>query len=533
MATFACAEATVAPPGAPAGEHLTYHADIEPILDANCMPCHAADGVAPFRLHDYESTKLAGEAVANAVEARRMPPWPASPDCRHYLDERLLNDDAIATIRAWADGGRNEGEPVEDTAAKLTNELPPPTIALRPKDAYAPSTTNPDDYRCFPLEHAFAEESYLVRSVVRPDQNELVHHALVYMVPPAFAHRVPALDADDDGPGYECFAGPLVPGAEVIAAWVPGSTRGAPSKDVAIRIPAGAQLVLQMHYNTLAAAPEPDKSTLEMWFLDEQPSHLLRVRPFAHLGFSIDAGDPDSQQSRRFINTSEEPWTVVAASPHMHLLGASIRMTAEHADGKEACLVDVPRWQFGWQQQYRFLPDEAVVIQPGEAVRLDCVYDNSAGNQPIVDGSRRQPEKITWGEGTLDEMCLGYLMMIQPYAPLPEVGVGCNDFDTCYATCRQNRFGLASGCALQCSSSESDTCSQCVIPAMFQCTINSCPTTAGQVIECLESCTLEGDTNACVSRQCGTMLVAYDQCLKPLADAGECDDWTTVCGASL
>ena len=58
--------------------------------------------------------------------------------------------------------------------------------------------------------------------------------------------------------------------------------------------------------------------------------------------------------------------------------GQRIKVTAVYADGTEQCIIDIDDWDFGWQQSYNFLPDEWITIAPGDSVRLDCVYDNSA-----------------------------------------------------------------------------------------------------------------------------------------------------------
>jgi hypothetical protein len=48
-------------------------------------------------------------------------------------------------------------------------------------------------------------------------------------------------------------------------------------------------------------------------------------------------------------------------------------------------------------------------LRAGDTVRLTCRWDNSAANQPIVDGVQQQPREVRWGESSLDEMCLGGL----------------------------------------------------------------------------------------------------------------------------
>ena len=62
--------------------------------------------------------------------------------------------------------------------------------------------------------------------------------------------------------------------------------------------------------------------------------------------------------------------------------------------------------------------DLRVLLGPGflqgDELRLQCHFDNSAGNQPVVDGVPEEPRDIHWGEGTTDEMCLGMLQITRP-----------------------------------------------------------------------------------------------------------------------
>ena len=57
------------------------------------------------------------------------------------------------------------------------------------------------------------------------------------------------------------------------------------------------------------------------------------------------------------------------------------------------------------KRSYRF--KEPVQTNAGDEIRITCTWDNSAGNQPIVDGQPLEPRNITWGDSTFDEMCLG------------------------------------------------------------------------------------------------------------------------------
>ncbi len=82
---------------------------------------------------------------------------------------------------------------------------------------------------------------------------------------------------------------------------------------------------------------------------------------------------------------------------------------------ESACLVDIPKWDFHWQHLYMF--EEPVHVAPGQALRLTCAYDNSAANQPIIEGVARTPAEVRWGESSSEEMCVGILITIEDYQP--------------------------------------------------------------------------------------------------------------------
>jgi hypothetical protein len=272
---------------------------------------------------------------------------------------------------------------------------------------------------------------------------------------------------------------------------------------------------------------------LRLWLTEEKPEYLLTVNPFPYFGIEIDALDAESKHSRTFTNNTNEPWVVVATSPHMHLLGKEIKVTALYADGREECLLDIDKWDFGWQQSYTFLPDEIVTIAPGDSVRLDCVYDNSAENQPVVNQTRLESQDVTWGDGTLDEMCLNYLVMIEPFSESTEVALSCTeDFQPCYDTCKQGTFGTVTGCGLQCSLDAGPGCPECVVTGLVTCGVESCPVETSEFMECLEMCNGESNPN-CVSEQCINQILIFERCIEPLVADGSCDDNLGTCMVDL
>ena len=73
--------------------------------------------------------------------------------------------------------------------------------------------------------------------------------------------------------------------------------------------------------------------------------------------------------------------------PHMHLRGKSFRFTAIYPDRRNEILLDVPRYDFNWQNVYRLAQPKLLVA----GTRLDCLasYDNSENNLLNPDPSAR------------------------------------------------------------------------------------------------------------------------------------------------
>ena len=103
-----------------------------------------------------------------------------------------------------------------------------------------------------------------------------------------------------------------------------------------------------------------------------------------------------------------QPTTIHVAAGHMHLLGASIRVELNPGTPRAQVLLDIPRWDFHWQNAYTLARE--VEADPGDVVRVTCRHDvhkRMHGGHGIP----KTPRYVLWGEGTTDEMCLGILQV--------------------------------------------------------------------------------------------------------------------------
>jgi hypothetical protein len=113
--------------------------------------------------------------------------------------------------------------------------------------------------------------------------------------------------------------------------------------------------------------------------------------------FAPPAAGPVSSCERDF----DERTTIHGIAGHMHLLGRSIRLELLREGPDPRVLLDIPRWDFHWQNAYTFV--EPVVAEVGDRIRVTCRHDAS-----LREGD---PRYVVWGEGTTDEMCLGVLQV--------------------------------------------------------------------------------------------------------------------------
>ena len=408
---------------------VTYHADVRPIVEARCQSCHIAGGVAPFSTA-YEGGAFVDPAESwfapstAAVESGSMPPWSPADDCHPIEHARTLSDAERDLFAEWAAAGHPEGDPASypgggAVQTEEPDDLGEPTLVLRSAVPYTPDPMRPDDYRCFVVETGQDTERWIAGFDVQPDRVDLVHHVILYGLEPEYADDVVQWDAQDPGPGYGCFGSPGTWDAETIGGWAPGQAAEVYAPGTARRLQAGTQLVVQVHYNTVNAATEigPEQSEVRLWLLDEgeTPRQELISLPFADLDLNLPPGDPNVVEEEEIdLGFLFGRVPIRGAFPHMHQLGTRIRLDAVAEDGSEQCVIDIPRWDFNWQQTYFFPETDPVLVSREDTLRLSCTYDNSAANQPVVNGEQLEPRQVEWGDGSLDEMCLVYVYVTRP-----------------------------------------------------------------------------------------------------------------------
>jgi hypothetical protein len=426
------------------GESLapTWHQDIAPLVSEKCSTCHREDGIAPFALDGYAQGAAWAEVAFDAIERGDMPPWGQdnTDECqpRHgFVGDTRFTDEQLELLGAWIDGGKLEGDPASAAPLPepLSVELEDADLRLEmPSDiTIAPGE---DQFLCFVVDPGFTNTEFINGVQIDPGNDAIVHHVLVYVDDSGESIGL----ADDQG-RYECFGGPGLAEPRLLAAWAPGSIPSTMPEGVAMDIPAGAQLVVNIHYHPTGGVDQLDDATaLDIRFAKDNVQYLGQLALIGNFSgslgggmglqpgpgdtngpeFRIPAGSNDHTETMLVELPAEVPelklWQV---SSHMHYVGTDMLIGVDRAQPEpgtnidEECLIQTPHYSFEWQRGYRYdAPlDEVPTVRPGDVLYLRCDYDNSMSNPYVVDALAEQgldaPIDVYLGEETLDEMCLG------------------------------------------------------------------------------------------------------------------------------
>jgi hypothetical protein len=409
----------------------TWHQDIAPIVAETCSGCHREGGIAPFSLESYEQAVPWAELALEAVERGDMPPWGQAntEECepRHgFMADPRLTEHELALLAAWIDTGKPEGDP--STAAPLPE---PPDLELANADVRLTTpeiTIEPgaDEFWCFVVDPGFTEPVFIEATQIVAGNPEIVHHVLVY---------VDETGNSEAGDAYPCFGAPNISQPTLISAWAPGVPPAILPSEIAMNIPAGAKLVINVHYHPTGESAVDPGTSFDIRFATGAPLYLgellLMGNDFAQLlpgpndsndfpEFRIPAGSVGHTEEIIFRLPSGVPELKLwSAGTHMHYVGVDMLLGLDRAEPEpgtgidEECLLQTPNYNFEWQRGYRYDADfdDLPTARAGDYLYLKCTYDNSMGNQHVAAALAEQgldaPVDVYLGEETLDEMCLG------------------------------------------------------------------------------------------------------------------------------
>ncbi len=370
----------------PSGE-VTYTEHVAHVLKKRCTECHHEGQIAPFSLTSYDDAVGWAEMIQEVVHDRRMPPWFASPEHDGFRNNPTMTEEEIALIDEWIECGCNEGDPAALPSPLEVAEgwgIPEPDDVIYMSDEpFSVPADGAVAYQYYTVDPGNSEDRWIKFAEVKAGNPAVVHHVIVFI----------------QSPGGGRFGNPQM-------AYAPGMTPRRFRDDMAIKLPAGAKLVFQVHY-TPNGTPQTDRSYVGFVYADaEEVKYEVVGGSCGTLALKIPPHDPayQIQAQQRFRRDT----LLLGMNPHMHVRGKSFRYELLHPDGSTELLLDVPRYDFNWQLWYNL--KEPKVMPKGSRLICTAQFDNSEDNLANPDPS----QEVTWGEQTWDEMMFGFYSYIVP-----------------------------------------------------------------------------------------------------------------------
>jgi hypothetical protein len=241
-------------------------------------------------------------------------------------------------------------------------------------------------YVYFVVPTNFTEDRWIQAAEAVPGDRSVVHHIIVYVLDPSKGRE------GRRQPSH--FTG-----------YAPGNAPSVFPDGTAKRIPAGAQLMFQVHY-TPTGKVRTDRSKVGLVFAKTKPEREA---------FTIGVANPDLLVPARSDNVAVKSSLVLPSDvrvlsfmPHMHLRGKDFEYRFTKPGESPQIVLSVPAFDFAWQTYY--ILAEPMNLPKGTIIDCFAHFDNSETNVYNPDPSKM----VRWGEQTFEEMMIGYMDMDVP-----------------------------------------------------------------------------------------------------------------------
>ncbi len=392
-------------------ESPNFYKDVLPILQARCQSCHRQGDMAPMPLETYAQVRPYAGLIRDVTKKRLMPPWFADPCCGHFSNDPSLSTDEIETLAGWASAHAVEGNPQDaPPRAGWTKgwSIPRPDVIFEMPVAKAIPAEGDIPYQYVVIPTHFKEDRWVRMSEVRPGNRMVVHHAVAYIRDPK-STWLPGAPVGipfsaDDLPTPAERRDAMWTTSDILLVYATGSLPDEWPEGFAKLVPAGSDIVLQMHYTShvqgMHGRGTQDKTSVGLVFSKEAPRKRVLTLQLTNDRFLIPPGDPDHRVEVHGSIPNDA--LLLSFFPHMHLRGKAFEYNIRQPGENVETVLRIPHYNFYWQLSYRL--QEPIALKAGTVLQAVATFDNSKNNPHNPDPD----SAVTWGEQTWAEMMVGF-----------------------------------------------------------------------------------------------------------------------------
>ncbi|MDP2052400.1 MAG: cytochrome c [Acidobacteriota bacterium] len=336
--------------------NIMFNREVSQIFQKKCFQCHT-EGNVSMSLTTYRDARPWAVAIKEEILEKQMPPWSAVTGYGHFSNDVSLTAREISLIISWADGGAPSGVLLvdEDKPAVIIPSLtgwehgqPDAVIPVAAGEKVAAGSGD----RIARLEVAtgLKAASWLRSLQLNFTDRRVVRYAAV----------------------YELRTG------QWLGTWTPTHPVSALPADVAIRLPAGGKVAVEIGYR----GTEEDAAgtgELGLYFSDSKPAQVAVPIEISAKPVSVAAGQASERVRTEF--TIKSATNAAALWPRLGVGATSVEVTAIRPDGVVEPLLWLKDYRADWPSSYVFR--QPVALPAGTRLAVTAYYGNT-GDAPLT-----------------------------------------------------------------------------------------------------------------------------------------------------
>ena len=332
----------------PITTNVLFKNEIAQIFQRKCFQCHSENNLG-VSLTTYTEARPWARAIREEILDRKMPPWTAVPGYGHFSNDISLNARETEIILSWTDGGAPSGVLKADESTPPVHVPPAPAWNHGTPDRVIPignghaiGAGTSFELKRFVVDTGFVVPTRVRAIALKQGDRRVVRHA-------AF---------------YEGATG------RWLGAWTPWQTTTTLPEGAAYRLPARAQVVVEIGYSGASEAVT-DKSELGL-YVDTSSGPAMDAMSLR----SADATVPAGAAARRVRTETKitTPVSVVALWPTPTDGARSIEIATTTPDGVVSPLLWIKEFRPDWRSPY--VLSSPVALPAGTRLTMTTYFEN-------------------------------------------------------------------------------------------------------------------------------------------------------------
>jgi hypothetical protein len=342
-------------PHKPITTNILFKNEVAQIFQRKCFQCHTERNLG-VSLASYTEARPWARAIREEILERRMPPWTAVRGYGHFANDISLSAREMEIVLSWTDGGAPSG------VLKVEEPIPPVYVPSAPEwtdgtpDQILPITAGhvvpanaPFALKRFVIATNFTAPKQVKAIALKQGDRRVVRHAAFY----------------EESTG------------RWLGAWTPWQTTSTLPKAIAHRLPAKAQIVVEVGY---AGTEEEATDTSELGLYFETARSTAADGVALTAESTVDAGASSHRVKAEHKLVSSV--SAIAIWPNPTGAARSIEITASTPEGVVMPLLWIKDYRPEWRSPY-FL-STPVDLPRGTRLVMTTYFDNPSDRAATV-----------------------------------------------------------------------------------------------------------------------------------------------------